>query len=95
MVVIAWSKLAYNDIDQIYEYISKDSSFYARKTIEKIIRQVESLDKFPESGRIVPEFDNKVIRELIEGNYRIVYRYLTPKITICVFIIVLGICLAW
>ncbi len=27
----------------------------------------------PELGRIVPERDNESIRELIEGNYRIIY----------------------
>jgi toxin ParE1/3/4 len=30
---------------------------------------------FPGSGRVVPEFNNKQLRELIEGNYRIVYRF--------------------
>jgi toxin ParE1/3/4 len=80
--VIFWSKLAYKDINLIHEYISKDSHLYARKTIERIIIRVESLEAFPESGRVVPEFDNPVIRELIEDNYRIVYRYIPPQITI-------------
>lgn len=80
--MIVWSKLAHKDIDQIHEYISKDSHFYARKTIEQIIDRVESLEEFPESGRVVPEFDNKVIRELIDHNYRIVYRYLHTQVTI-------------
>ena len=82
MGVIVWSKLAYKDIDQIHEYISKDSHFYARKTIEIIIARVESLEEFPESGRVVPEFENPDIRELIENNYRIVYRFVKPTITI-------------
>ncbi len=29
----------------------------------------------PELGRKVPEQDNFKIRELIEGNYRIIYQY--------------------
>jgi len=32
---------------------------------------------FPLSGRIVPEFETKQIREVIEGSYRIIY-YLKP-----------------
>lgn len=82
MVVISWSKLAHKDLDQIYEYIAKDSSFYARKIIERIFFRVEALSNFPESGRIVPEFNQRPLRELIEGNYRIVYRYQQPEITI-------------
>jgi len=31
----------------------------------------------PEIGRIVPELENSEIQELIEGNYRIVYRIKT------------------
>jgi toxin ParE1/3/4 len=29
---------------------------------------------FPELGRIVPEFRKKNLKELIEGNYRIIYK---------------------
>lgn len=40
----------------------------------KVIWTEFALEDFPKSGRIVPEFDSDVIRELIEGNYRIVYK---------------------
>ena len=36
---------------------------------------VERLERFPESGRIVPEKNEPSIREIILGNYRIVYRF--------------------
>jgi toxin ParE1/3/4 len=31
------------------------------------------LEEFPKSGRVVPDFDTENVRELIEGNYRIIY----------------------
>jgi len=34
----------------------------------------------PEIGRIVPELEKKEIRELIEGNYRIIYRIKTKDL---------------
>lgn len=43
------------------------------RTIEKLQNRVIILNTFPESWRIVPELNNPDIRELIEGNYRIVY----------------------
>lgn len=69
---VIWTEFALNDLKSIHEYISKDSKPYADQFIEKLIKRVDQLEKFPNSGRITPEFDSKIIRELIEGNYRIV-----------------------
>jgi toxin ParE1/3/4 len=74
MVKVIWTEFALGDLKSIHEYISKDSRTYADKFIDKIINRVDQLQGFPKSGRIVPEFDSETIRELIEGNYRIVYR---------------------
>ena len=73
MVEIIWSDLAIEDLKSIHDYISKDSTRYAAEMVERIIQRVDQLENFPNSGRIVPEFDNKLIRELIIDNYRIVY----------------------
>jgi toxin ParE1/3/4 len=73
MVDIFWSDLAVNDLKSIHSFIQVDSKFYADRQIQKIIKKVDQLENFPESGRIVPEFSISQIRELIEGNYRIVY----------------------
>ena len=40
----------------------------------KIISAVETLRVFPEIGRIVPEYADPKIREIIYRNYRIVYQ---------------------
>ena len=73
MVKIIWSDLAIEDLKSIHDYISKDSTRYASEMIERVIQRVDQLEKFPNSGRKVPEFDNELIRELIVDNYRIVY----------------------
>lgn len=74
MEKIEWSELAIADLQSIHEYISQDSAFYANRLIDKIASRVNQLERFPQSGRIVPEFNNEMIRELIEGSYRIVYQ---------------------
>ncbi|MDP2161253.1 MAG: type II toxin-antitoxin system RelE/ParE family toxin [Flavobacterium sp.] len=74
MARIVWTRNASNDFHELFDYISKDSKFYAIRFSKKIIYKIELLLKFPMTGRIVPEFDNANIRELLEGNYRIVYR---------------------
>ena len=56
------------------EFINKDSSQYARLFVVDIFQAVDRIAEFPKSGRIVPELGNPAVREIILGNYRIVYR---------------------
>lgn len=74
MVKVIWTDLAISDLKSIHDYISRDSKIYADNFITKIIDRVDQLETFPKSGRVVPEFNNGNLRELILGNYRIVYR---------------------
>jgi toxin ParE1/3/4 len=42
--------------------------------VNKIIQPVDQLKAFPKSGRVVPEFNNQKLRELIFKKFRIAYR---------------------
>jgi len=66
--------LAAERLENIFEYISKDDNIAAYKMIDKIFKKVESLSKFPERGRKVPEANREEIREVFESSYRIIYR---------------------
>lgn len=74
MVKVVWTDLAIEDLRSIHDFISKDSKLYADKFIEKLVSRAEQLLDYPQSGRIVPEFGQDNIRELIEGNYRIIFK---------------------
>jgi addiction module RelE/StbE family toxin len=74
MAVVRWTQKAANDLEDIGNYIEKDSKKYASIVVKRIYSSALILTDFPEIGRIVPEFNNESIRELIEGKYRIVYR---------------------
>lgn len=76
MVKIVWTEQSVFDLKYILDYISKDSKRYAENQIRRIKAKTLILKTQPESGRIVPELGIMQIRELIEGNYRIVYRFL-------------------
>ena len=73
-IKVKWSPEALEDVESIAEYISRDSEFYARATLSKIIDLCESLTKFPQMGRMVPEFKDKKIRERLIYSYRLVYK---------------------
>jgi toxin ParE1/3/4 len=65
------------DLENIIEYYLTLSQATAEKTYALIIDRAESLHEFAERGRIVPELLDEGIkkyRELIEDNYRIIYR---------------------
>jgi len=74
MVKVIWTEFAIEDLRSIHSYISQDSKVYADRFIDKIITRVEQLEIHPQSGRVVPEFNIGTLRELIEGNYRIIYK---------------------
>jgi toxin ParE1/3/4 len=73
MVRIVWTAFAIEDLRLIHDYIATDSKTYADRFIDKLMNRADKLEEFPKSGRVVPEFDTETVRELIEGNYRIIY----------------------
>ena len=74
MVKIVWTEASINDLKEIFEYISEDSVRYADLTVNKIYQGAQVIAVNPYTGRIVPIFNKKLIREILIGNYRIIYR---------------------
>lgn len=74
MVKVVWTNYAYLDLKDIYHYIARDSVKYAHLQISRIKDRTTILKSNPQSGRIVPETNQEYLRELIEGNYRIIYK---------------------
>jgi plasmid stabilization system protein ParE len=68
------SRSAESDIEDIVRYISIDDPDQALRFGRFLINHARGLAQFPERGRVVPEFDDDSIRELIVRKYRIVYR---------------------
>jgi toxin ParE1/3/4 len=80
MAKIVWTEQSVFDLKDIFDYISKDSKRYAENQVKRIKEKTLILKTLPESGRIVPELGIREVRELIEGNYRIVYRILNNEL---------------
>lgn len=73
MAKLIWTDQAINDLDDIGNYIAENSEKYAKLTVKKLFERTDILKTFPLTGRIVPEKNEENVRELIEGNYRIIY----------------------
>ena len=74
MTQLRWTPQAVEDLEAIHAYVARDSTHYATLLVERLFTAVDRLATFPESGRIVPEFQRPDLREVILGSYRIVYR---------------------
>ena len=79
---IIWSPLAIDRATEIAEYIAQDNPSAARIWVETLFDKVQILKSSPKSGRVVPESHREDIRELIYGNYRIIYRAEKNKISV-------------
>lgn len=65
MVKVVWTDSAIEDLNDIGDYIAKDSERYAELTVQRLFESVDLLENNPKAGKIVPEFEDESIRELI------------------------------
>ena len=73
-VTIVITESAYSDLEDIENYISRDSPLMARRFINKIFERIDQLYNYPTSGKLVPEIKDKSVRELLINKYRIIYK---------------------
>ena len=71
---IFWTPIAVQDLRDICDFISRDNPVAAQRMGEELIKQAETMALFPQSGRMVSEKRNPLIRETIVGSYRIIYQ---------------------
>lgn len=83
---LIWSPRAADDLEEICDYIARDSARYAAIVAGRIVAAVEKIPTFPKAGRIVPEKGDPNVRERIVGNFRVIYRLkegAVEVVTIC------------
>src|SRR5437867_1266500 len=71
---VALSPSARRDLRDIVRYISLDSRENAVAFGRFLISSARRLCDFPEMGRVVPEFKDPSIREIVVRAYRVIYR---------------------
>ena len=79
---IIWSPRALERVNEIADYIAQENVEAAERIAVELFGAVERLEKFPESGRIVPEINRPNTREVIFTKYRILYRIEARQIAI-------------
>jgi len=73
-VKVIWSDQALVRLAEIREFVARDSPVAARRLLASLVDRGDSLSRLAQRGRLVPGFEAQGFRELIDGNYRLVYR---------------------
>jgi addiction module RelE/StbE family toxin len=79
---VVWTDEAKAHLDDIYRYIQRDAPLYATQMVDKLTRRAGQLIDHPRSGRILPQYDDENLRELIVYPYRLIYRLKPDRIDI-------------
>ena len=83
---VDWAESAARALEEAAEYISKDSATYAAALVVGATQRAESLARFPQRGRAVPEYRDPAVREVFVGSYRLIYRILSDRVLIIAFV---------
>ena len=71
---ISFSKSAINDLKSIKKYyLEQGVPQIGQNFVVAIVEHIETLTTYPDIGRVVPEFNDDSIRELIHAPFRVVY----------------------
>lgn len=79
---IIWSDDAVEDLQQLADYIARDSGHYARVVVRRILESTRRLSRHPRIGRVVPEVDDEAFREILVYSFRVIYRVDEHRVTI-------------
>ena len=78
---VVWAPSAYADLDQALEH--RDD---AARLLEEVLDAAESLSTLSERGRLVPELDDAVTREIFVRDFRLMYEVSSAHVLIVAFV---------
>jgi plasmid stabilization system protein ParE len=82
-VVVSFAESALRDLEEIKAwYAGQGVSDIGERLVAEIFQRVETLVDHPHIGRVVPEFEQSFLRELIHPPFRIVYRHDTKRVRV-------------
>ena len=79
---LVWTPIALDQAEEIAKFIADDNPYAAEKWLSGLFEAAERLEDYPESGRPVPEIRRPEIREIVYGEYRIIYRVRTATVAL-------------
>jgi toxin ParE1/3/4 len=82
MATVKWMPRSIRQLQEIQEYIGRDSPERATRFVARLMTATRRLESFPLSGAVVPEFHRDDLREIVHGSYRIIYRVTDQQVDV-------------
>lgn len=79
---IIWSPLARERAFEAALFISEDDPDAAVGWVNRLFDAVGRLDQSPRRGRVVPELGRQEVREILFGQYRVIYKVTQEKVEV-------------
>ncbi len=83
---VIWAESARDALDEVITYIAQDSRQAAVQVLEAALEAAASLSTLSERGRVVPETNDPVIREIFVFRYRLMYRVEDERVVVVAFV---------
>jgi toxin ParE1/3/4 len=81
-VKIVWTDRARRHLRAIHDFIAQYSPQNATRMVDRITQKSKLLGRFPRSGHVVPEYESESVRQILEGNYRIIRPVMPDRIEV-------------
>jgi plasmid stabilization system protein ParE len=81
-VKVRWTEQALTRLADIEDFVAADDPAAAVALTTELVERGNSLARFPRRGRRVPELPESGLREIVEGQYRLVYRVRAGRVEI-------------
>lgn len=79
---VIWTPRAQQRLQEIHDYIAQDQPVNATRWVARVLDRGEQIGDQPRSGRMVPEYGRETIREIFEGDYRVIYRIRSQQVDV-------------
>ena len=86
MASVRWALGARQELGTLVVQQGRYSSIYAASFAGRVLAAAEQLERFPRSGRVVPDYRDELVREVLVEGYRLVYLYEFDEVVVVGFL---------
>ena len=83
---VIWTEAAWEDLESIANFISRDSPYYAASFVREIRDCAWNLSRMSMRGHVVPEIGDRQIRQLMVQSYRLIYKVEVSRVAVLAII---------
>ena len=83
---VIWAESARDALDEVITYIAQDSRQAAVHVLEAALEAAGNLSTLSERGRVVPELNDPVMREVFVFRHRLMYRVEDERVVVVAFV---------